>query len=121
LLTGMYPHRHGVFMNDVPLVNPEPTLGELFKAGGYETAYIGKWHLDAHGRSRYIPRERRKGFDYWRVLECTHAYNDSKYYADDDPTQRCWEGYDATAQTDDACRFLETKRDRPFLLMLSWG
>src|SRR5690349_18888307 len=65
LLTGVYPHRHGVFLNDVPLIGPSPTLGEAFKAGGYETGYIGKWHLNANGRSAYIPRERRKGFDHW--------------------------------------------------------
>ena len=122
LLTGQYPLTHGVFMNDVCL-NPEATsLAKVMKRSGYDTAYIGKWHLDGHGRSSYIPPERHQGFDYWRVLECTHNYNDSLYYADDDPTPRRWEGYDAIAQTRDAQKYIKQRdKENPFLLVLSWG
>jgi hypothetical protein len=47
----------------------------------------------------------RQGFDYWRVMECTHAYNNSYYYADG-PEKLLWPGYDATAQTADATRYV---------------
>jgi len=122
LMTGQYPLTHGVFMNDVCL-NPEATtLAKVLKQAGYDTAYIGKWHLDGHGRSSYIPPERHQGFDYWRVLECTHNYNDSLYYADDDPTPRKWEGYDAIAQTRDAQQYIRQHgKGKPFALVLSWG
>ncbi len=122
LLTGQYPLTHGVFMNDVCL-NPEATtLAKVFGAAGYDTAYIGKWHLDGHGRSRYIPPERQQGFDYWRALECTHDYNNSRYYTGDDPTPRYWDGYDAIAQTRDAQQYIRDRNaDSPFLLVLSWG
>ena len=122
LLTGQYADTHGVFMNDVPL-NPEAqTLGKLFKGAGYKTAYIGKWHVDGHGRSRYIPPQRQQGFDYWRVLECTHSYNESYYFADDSDERLTWEGYDAIAQTADAQRYLRQQTaDQPFTLMLAWG
>jgi len=98
-------------------------LGQAFANGGYDTGYIGKWHIDGQGRSNYIPPERRQGFDYFKVLECTHNYNDSFYYAGNDPTKRKWEGYDAFAQTADACDFIRrrTDKDKPFLLGLSWG
>ena len=59
-------------MNDAKFHPQANTMGKIFKAAGYNTAYIGKWHLDGHGRSAYIPPERRHGFDYWKVLECTH-------------------------------------------------
>ncbi len=122
LLTGQYPLTHGVFMNDVCLNPQAATLAKVLGAVGYDTAYIGKWHLDGHGRSSYIPPERRQGFDYWRVLECTHDYNNSQYYADSDPAPRRWEGYDAIAQTRDAQRYIrERGGDKPFLLVLSWG
>ena len=122
LLTGQYPHQHVVIANDVCLNNGATSLAEACAAAGYETAYIGKWHLDGHGRSNYIPPERRHGFDFWMALECTHDYNHSYYYAGNDPTRRVWEGYDAIAQTDAARRYLR-ERDpaRPCLLMLSWG
>ena len=122
LLTGQYPDRHGVFVNDVCLSDDPVSLAEAFKAGGYDTAYIGKWHLDGHGRSNYIPPERRHGFDFWQVLECTHDYNHSSYYAGDDPTPRLWQGYDAAAQTRAARRYIQTHAgQKPFLLVLSWG
>ena len=122
LLTGQYPLTHGVFVNDVLLDPDARTLAKVFKDEGYETAYIGKWHIDGHGRSAFIPEERRQGFDYWKVLECTHNYMDS-YYWDNDNVKKKWEGYDAFAQTDDAITYITQRKNSatPFILMLSWG
>lgn len=56
LLTGQRPLTHGVFLNDVPL-NPDAiTLAKVLKQAGYDTGYIGKWHLNGDGRSDFIPR-----------------------------------------------------------------
>lgn len=121
LMTGQYPHTHGVFLNDVPLNNGATSFAEALNAAGYETGYIGKWHIDGHGRSAFIPRERRHGFAFWRGMECTHDYNKSYYYADDD-TKRLWDGYDAIAQTREAQRYIrERTTNKPFALFLSWG
>ncbi len=122
LLTGQYPLTHGVFVNDV-LLDPEAlSMPKVFKEAGYETAYIGKWHLDGHGRNSFIPKERRQGFDYWKVLECTHNYNDSWYWGNNDQYKK-WDGYDAFAQTDDAIAYISSKKesDDPFFLMISYG
>jgi len=121
MLTGRYPLTHGVFVNDVCLGNDAVSLAQAFARGGYDTAYIGKWHVDGHGRSNFIPRERRQGFEFWKVLECTHDYNNSHYYADG-PARQKWDGYDAIAQTREAQQWLRAHdRDRPFLMVLSWG
>lgn len=123
LLTGQYPLTHGLFMNDAKF-NPEAnTMGKIFKSAGYNTAYIGKWHLDGQGRSAYIPPERRHGFDYWKVLECTHTYNKSLYYANQDTIPSVWPGYDAYYQTLDAVDYIKNNAsgEKPFLLVLSWG
>ncbi len=122
LITGQYWLTHGVFMNDVCL-NPEAaSIAKAAASVGYDTGYIGKWHLDGHGRSNFTPPERRQGFQYWKALECTHDYNNSRYYAGDDPTPRVWEGYDAIAQTRDAQAYIRDHADgNPFLLMVSWG
>lgn len=121
-LTGQYPHHHGVFVNDVCLNSDAVSIAQAFKMGGYDTAYIGKWHVDGHGRSGYIPRERRQGFDYWKVLECTHDYNHSYYYQGDEKEKRLWEGYDAFAQTRAAMEFLADRdKSKPVFLVLSWG
>lgn len=122
LLTGQYAGTHGVFMNDVSLGNEAVSIAEAFKQGGYDTAYVGKWHLHGRGRSEPIPPERRKGFDYWRVLECTHTYNESYYYADDGLEKLKWEGYDAEAQTECVMDYIRNRdSDNPFLMVLSWG
>jgi arylsulfatase A-like enzyme len=121
LLTGQYPLTHGVFLNDVCLSNDAVSIGQAFKAGGYQTGYIGKWHLDGHGRSNFIPRERRHAFDFWRVLECTHDYNHSAYYGDED-RKLFWPGYDVCAQTREAQKYVREHGEQgPFALFLSWG
>ena len=121
-LTGQYPLTHGVIINDVPISSDPVGLGDAFKQEGYNTAFIGKWHVNSHGRSNYIPPERRLGFDYFKALECSHDYNRSAYYADDDPTMRYWDGYDVFAQSEDAQAYIKSQTaEQPFLLLLSWG
>lgn len=121
LLTGQYWLTHGLFYNDRPLGTRAVSFAQAFKQAGYDTAYVGKWHVDGHGRSAFIPRERRQGFDYWKARECTHDYHNSMYYGDT-PHPLRWEGYDAIAQTKDAIRYIrEHDRKKPFLFVLSWG
>jgi arylsulfatase A-like enzyme len=129
LMTGQYAVKHGLLVNDVPLKPNGPTLGESFRKSGYETGYIGKWHIfgspggKAERRLSFIPKEARLGFDYWKVCECTHNYNRSLFYEGDDRTERYWEGYDAVAQTADACDFIRKRKasNDPYFLLLSLG
>ena len=123
LITGQYPLTHGLFLNDLCLSTRATSIAQAYAGAGYDTAYIGKWHLDGHGRSAYIPPERRQGFDYWKVLECTHDYNASAYYSGNDPARRRWEGYDVIAQTQDAQAYIagHAANKKPYLLILAWG
>lgn len=129
LMTGQYAVRHGLVVNDVELKPNGATLGDTFRQAGYATGYIGKWHIygspkgQAERRLSFIPPESHFGFDYWKVCECTHAYNRSLYYEGSDPTPRYWEGYDGIAQTRDACEFIRTrsKGSDPYFLALSLG
>jgi arylsulfatase A-like enzyme len=129
LMTGQYAVKHGLVVNDVPLRPNAPTLGETFQKAGYETAYIGKWHIYGSPdgkfgrRLTFIPKASRFGFEYWKACECTHDYNRSLYYDGDDSSQRFWEGYDAIAQTSDACQFIRgrAKSTDPYFLLLSLG
>jgi arylsulfatase A-like enzyme len=123
LMTGKYPLSTGMFLNDLYLPDEELCMAEIFKTAGYGTGYIGKWHLDGHGRSSFIPKNRRQGFDYWKVLECTHSYNKSHYYAGEDQKIRIWEGYDAYQQTADAQQYIRrhAKGNKPFLLVMAYG
>lgn len=122
LLTGQYPLTHGVFVNDVHLSDRAISIAQAFKGAGYDTGYIGKWHVDGNGRSNYIAPEHRQGFEYWKVLECTHNYNTSYYYTGDSDEKLEWEGYDAIAQTKDAQAYIQGHgQANPFFMTLSWG
>jgi len=121
LLTGQYPLTHGVFLNDVRLNTNAVSIAQAYNEAGYETAYIGKWHLDGNHRSAFIPREKRQGFQFWKAMGCTHNYNNSLYYGDEDIKLK-WDGYDAIAQTRETQRYLrEHADDKSFALFLSWG
>jgi arylsulfatase A-like enzyme len=124
LQTGRFPTSTGMYGNDLYLPPEEYCMAEIFKDAGYQTAYVGKWHLDGHGRTAYIPQERRQGYDYWKVLECTHNYRNSKYYDNNDPEVKVWEGeYDGYAQTKDAQQYIRDHAadEKPFLFFLSFG
>jgi arylsulfatase A-like enzyme len=129
LMSGQYPLTHGIFLNDEEFKPKHSTLGQAFMHAGYQTGYIGKWHLYGSPQGKYerrlsyIPPDHRFGFEYWKACECTHDYNRSLYFEDDDPTPKYWPGYDAVAQTEDACRFIRQRsRSRdPFFLTLSLG
>ncbi len=121
LMTGRYPLTHGVFLNDVRLNTEAVSIAEAYNEAGYQTGYIGKWHLDGDERSAFIPRDRRQGFKFWKVLSCTHNYNNSFYYADENVKLK-WQGYDAIAQSREAQRYIrERAAVKPFALFLSWG
>lgn len=127
-LTGQYPLTNGLFYNDKPLPTNAVTMGKIYKEAGYQTGYIGKWHLNGHsrgedpfsGRNKPVPKERRQGFDYWKVRETTHDYNNS-YYFDENDEKQFWEGYDVFPQTDSAISYVKQSKDNPFLLYLSYG
>ena len=123
LLTGQYPSTTGMFLNDLHLPEESYCMAEMFKEGGYNTAYIGKWHLDGLGRAEYTPKDRRQGFDYWKALECSHDYKNLYYYAGDDTTRKVWEGYGPYAETQDAIAYMKdhANDENPFLLVLAVG
>lgn len=129
LITGQLPLTHGIFINDEELKPKGTTLGQAFASAGYQTGWIGKWHMygspqgQYERRTAFVPPDHRFGFQYWKANECTHDYNHSIYYEGDDPTPKYWPGYDAIAQTDDACSYIDkhAKGRDPFLLVLSMG
>ncbi|TCC53991.1 arylsulfatase [Kribbella capetownensis] len=118
--TGMYPTNTGVYRNNVPLPTDAPTLGRLFGAAGYQTAYIGKWHL---GTQDPVPAAEQGGYDFWlgaNILEFTSdAYRTIVYDGDGEPV--FLPGYRPDALTDAAIRYVTraSEDDRPFMLFIS--
>jgi arylsulfatase A-like enzyme len=130
LLTGRFPFSHGVYTNGPALPDSEVTIGEILKAEGYRTAYIGKWHLFGHGGKpgqpygspQYVPPgPKRHGFDHWAASNIIHDYFNSYYFTDTEEKIPI-DGWEPDNQTDLAIDYLDQyEGDQPFCLFLSWG
>lgn len=118
LQTGRYPTANGCHRNDIPLPSGERTLAHHFAAAGYDTGYIGKWHL---AQSDPVPVAERGGYASWlaaNTLEFTsRAYRTVVY--DDAGEPVLLPGYRSDACVDAAIRFVADHHDRPFFLFLS--
>jgi len=121
LMTGKFPTSTGMILNDIYLPSEEYCMAEIYADAGYKTAYIGKWHLDGHGRKENVVPERRQGFRFWQADECCHTYDSCFYYENDDPEIKYWQGYSPYAKVKAARNYLQqtVKDNKPFLLFLS--
>ena len=119
VLTGRYAHANGVVDNEYRLSDHE-TMAQVLKAEGYETAYVGKWHL---GYGPY-PEDKRYGFDYMAAYDCQHSYYNTTYYENMEGPKAI-DGWAPSGETNLALRFLKQHQERdediPFFLILSWG
>ncbi|HEC44236.1 MAG TPA: DUF4976 domain-containing protein [Bacteroides sp.] len=123
LMTGRYPTSTGMFINDLYLPSEELCMAEIFNESGYNTAYLGKWHLDGHGRRSYVSPERRQGWMLWKGSEADHHYPKEHYYDNDDPVMKHWKGYSTYAIADEARRYMQEHSgdEKPFCLFVSIG
>ncbi|WP_167607716.1 sulfatase [Maribellus sediminis] len=121
LMTGRYPSSTGMFINDLYLPSEELCFAEIFNEAGYNTAYLGKWHLDGHGRGSNVAPERRQGWTFWKGSECDHDYNNEHYFDNEDSVKTHWEGYSTYAIANEANMFMEdhVNDDKPFCLFVS--
>ncbi|GAB4517103.1 MAG: hypothetical protein Kow0047_28870 [Anaerolineae bacterium] len=119
LQTGLYATNTGVFRNGIGLRPDQKTLAHYFKAAGYDTAYIGKWHL---ATQEPVPPEQQGGYDYWlgaNLLEfVSEPYNTVLFDREGKPHKL--PGYRVDAQTDAAIRYIDEHQDRPFFLFISY-
>ncbi|MEI6578605.1 MAG: sulfatase-like hydrolase/transferase [Eubacteriales bacterium] len=135
--TGKYATETGCYRNGIALKPDEKTIAKYFTENGYETGYIGKWHLastvgdsnedigERFDNSRGpVPENLRGGYkDYWLAsdaLEFTsHGYNGHMF--DGDMKKVEFKGYRADRITDFALNYLKNRKsERPFFLFLSY-
>ena len=112
LQTGQYATTTGCFRNGIPLPQDARTLAHFFSEGGYDTAYIGKWHLAPNEHVGAIPLEHRGGYDYWlaaNLLEFTSDAYDMVMY-DNDGNEVKLPGYRVDAQTDAMISYINNQQ-----------
>ena len=125
--TGLYATTTGVTRNGIALRDDATTLAHRFGAAGYQTGYIGKWHLggvklEVDGSQAPVPKSRRGGYDYWLAAEHTEFVSDAydTVLFDGDGERVKLPGYRVDATTDAAIRFIDARQDGPFFLFLSF-
>ncbi|MBT4137839.1 MAG: sulfatase [Candidatus Latescibacteria bacterium] len=122
LFTGKYPSSTGVFNNGFHCMADSDAIGHVLTDAGYETAYIGKWHLWKKGSRTFIPPgPYRLGFDgHWQAYNWNHSYKNGFYY-EDTPEAHTMSGYQTDAQTDLVLDYLkDAPQDKPFALFASF-
>jgi len=126
LMTGHYSTRTGVWhtiMGRSLLGKHEVTMGDVFSAGGYRTGIFGKWHLGDNYPFR--PQDRGfgevlvhcgggvgQGIDYWGndYFDDTYRHNGRL---------KAFKGYCTDVWFDNALKFIEANKDRPFFCYLT--
>lgn len=112
ILSGLYAHTHGVTNNFTEYPQTLQSFPKKLQATGYETAYIGKWHM---GEGNDEPRP---GFDWFVTHKGQGKYFDTEFNFNG-KERKVVEGYYTTTVTDMALQWIgERERDKPWLLML---
>jgi len=136
IMTGKYPVRLGItdwigapqqptaYREYLPL--EEVTIAEALKEAGYATGYVGKWHLATsdQDRRKYYPD--RQGFDINIAGDNSgspptyfYPYSKGKRSLETMPPDGREGEYLTDRLTDEAIKFVEASKDRPFLLCLA--
>ena len=112
ILTGQYAHVHGIIDNVDRSAQSHQliTFPKLLHDSGYETAFIGKWHMG-------IDDTRRPGFDYWLSIKGQGYYVDPEV-KDNGETKKI-PGYATDVFSERAVEFISQQHEKPFLLYLS--
>ncbi len=108
LLTGKHSHANGQRTNEDIFDGSQQTFPKLLQENGYQTALIGKWHLQSDPT----------GFDYWNILPGQGHYYNPDFIEMGNRSRH--EGYVTNLVTDFSIDWLDHQRDpgKPFLLMV---
>jgi arylsulfatase A-like enzyme len=106
ILTGKYSHLNGFYRNGNRFDGAQQTFPKLLQAAGYQTALIGKWHLETDPT----------GFNHWQILPGQGIYYNPVLIKHGQ--RETHEGYVTDLITDFSIEWLKTRdRSKPFLLM----
>ncbi|BDD01094.1 sulfatase [Persicobacter psychrovividus] len=109
VLTGTHSHINGFMANDgkTHFNGNQPTIANILRKNGYQTAVIGKWHLISNP----------VGFDHWEILHDQGEYNNPDFITKDGTHQE--KGYVTSIITKKCENWLDHRdKSKPFFLMM---
>ena len=108
IMSGKYAHTHGVWALRGNVPPGCRIFPDLLREAGYDTAFVGKWHLGIESEKP------NPAFNYWAAFRDLGVYFDPLLNVNgvETPTH----GYVTDILTDHAANFLRQPREKPFFL-----
>jgi len=140
LLSGVFPHAHGVYDNYHPLPRRFPTIAEMVIDHGVRPGYIGKWHLgnevlpqrgfeqffhavdDDYTNNKDFPLYGPCGYSQW-LIDKGHEPNWQERpgrFTREFTSRLPEEDSKPAFISEQACGFIETRQDESFFLVCSF-
>ncbi|MBI3857786.1 MAG: sulfatase [Planctomycetes bacterium] len=110
MLSGLYANAHKVLDNFTDFPASLPSYPKRLQESGYETGYIGKWHM---GEGSDDPRP---GFDYWMSHQGQGNYFDTTFNING--KRELLKGYITHRITEKAVEWIRKPREKPFCLIV---
>jgi N-acetylglucosamine-6-sulfatase len=112
LLTGQYAHNHGIIdnTNRSPQSHQLVTFPRILHQNGYDTGYVGKWHMGNDDTCR-------PGFDYWVSMKGQGTSFDP--VLNENGVQTKTTGHTTDVLNDRVVRFVRRDRTKPFCLYVA--
>lgn len=110
MITGKHSNANKFYDNTTCVFDSaQQTFPKLLQKAGYQTALVGKWHLES------LP----SGFDYWQIVPGQGDYYNPDFITQENDTIQK-QGYLTNLITDDAIDWMENKRDseKPFCILI---
>jgi arylsulfatase A-like enzyme len=109
-LSGRWARSHGILDNRTELPPELPTFASELAAAGYDTAYVGKWHMGS--------QRERVGFDVSASYLWQGTYLDGIFEVNGEPVKTT--GWVDDVATNYALEFMREERNAPFLLFVGF-
>jgi arylsulfatase A-like enzyme len=127
LMTGQFTSRSGMTHNGDPLPENVLPLAQALRDSGYQTCFVGKWHLGSEGDNS-IPEEQRGGFEHFVGYQCYNGFdpnpphNNDVFFYDEQNVRHTYQKHRTEVTTDltvEKLRLLCRKK-RPFFAVVGY-